>query len=366
MKPVAPRFAVPLLFALSLGFAPRARASAGIFNAAQLPDLVDKILPSVANISTITRVDTRAFGMQDFFQLWGVPQERKQTSLGSGVLIDANGYLFTNNHVVANADEIVVTLQDKRTFKAKIVGKDAKLDLALLQLQDDKKQIPAGLKPAALANSDQVRIGEPVLAVGNPFGLQGTVTSGIISAKNRTIGIGPLDNFLQTDASINPGNSGGPLFNLKGEVVGINTLIFSRAQQSAGIGFSIPSNEAKNALEELKKFGRIPRPWLGVIGERVTPPLAAYYGLGKKEGVLIFNLVQSSPADSAGLRRGDIVFKVESRAVADLFEVEQELFKRKPGETLTMSVQRGNKQVQIKVKLKELPSRIEELPQGLI
>ncbi len=299
-------------------------------------------------------------------QFWGMPQERKQTSLGSGFFIDKDGYVLTNYHVIAQATEVQVTLKDKRNFRAKIIGKDPKMDIALLQVRDDKKQVPE-VQPVSLGDSNKVRIAEGVFAVGNPFGLQHTVTVGIVSAKNRTIGVGPFDNFLQTDASINPGNSGGPLFDMKGEVIGINTLIFSRTMQSAGLGFAIPINEAKDILSDLKRYGRVPRPWLGVLTEQVTPALQHYYQLPIGYGIVIYNLVDGGPADDAGLKQGDIITEVDGTKTEDQTAVEKMLFKHKPTETLTLKIHRGRKILTQKIKLEEIPSRIEErLPQGVI
>jgi serine protease Do len=212
-----------------------------------LPDLVEKVLPGVVNISSTRFVSNWVVrGMPEFFGMFGIPEQQieKQSSLGSGVLIDGNGYILTNNHVIEKADEVVVTLLDKRRIKAKIIGRDRELDLALLQLKGGSSN--GSLKPVNLGASAGVRIGESVFAIGNPFGLQHTVTAGIISAKNRSIGIGPFDNFLQTDASINFGNSGGPLFDLKGEVIGINTAINAQGQN---LGFAIPIDEAKRHLD---------------------------------------------------------------------------------------------------------------------
>lgn len=331
-----------------------------------LPDIVEGTLPGVVNISSTVVGPTEIFGMNDFLRFWGIPQERKQTTLGSGFILDSDGYLITNNHVVEQADEVMVTLLDKRQFIARIVGKDPKLDVALLQLRDKDRKAPKDLRPSKTGNSDTVRIAEPVFAVGNPFGLQHTVTMGIISAKNRTIGLGPLDNFLQTDASINPGNSGGPLFNLKGEVIGVNTVIYSRTGQSGGLGFAIPMNEVLRILADLKQYGRVPRPWLGILAERVTPQVAAYYQLPVKQGVLIYNLVEAAPAMRAGVRRGDILVSLQGEKLDDPYDLEKFLFRHKPKEEITIEVQRGAKRMTVRLKLEELPPRIQQLPQGII
>ncbi len=343
-----------------------------------LPDLVERVMPGVVNISSTTITQVRRMpGWELFMEQWGVPSERKQTSLGSGFILDHEGYIFTNNHVVDDADEVIVTLNDKRQLPAKIVGKDEKTDLALLKIRDMDQSRPSyspgkgpvspasGLSPVPMGNSDQVRIAETVFAVGNPFGLNHTVTTGIISAKNRTIGMGPFDNFLQTDASINPGNSGGPLFNLKGEVIGINTLIYSRTGQSGGVGFAIPSNEAKALLGDLKRYGRVPRPWLGILGERVTPNLARYYQLGSDRGVLIYNMVQRAPAVRAGLERGDVIVAIDGQKVEELFEIERVLARKRPNDSVSLTVSRGRRSIEAKLKLEELP-RSSNLPQGIL
>jgi serine protease Do len=239
------------------------------------------------------------------------------------------------------------------------------MDIALLQIRDKLRKVPTDLTPVPLGDSNTTRIAETVFAVGNPFGLQHTVTTGIISAKNRTIGAGPFDNFLQTDASINPGNSGGPLFNLKGEVIGINTMIFSRTGQSGGLGFAIPVNEAKKILPDLLKYGRVPRPWLGILGEPVTPALEHYYNLPVGKGLLIANLVESGPADNAKIKMGDIITSANGSPVEQLNDVEKILFNLKPKDSITLKVRRGPRTLELKVKLEELPA-LGKLPQGII
>lgn len=333
-----------------------------------LPDRVEKVLPGVVNISSITESQRMVFGMEDFFRFWGVPesQTQKQSSLGSGFIIDGEGYVITNSHVVENATQVLVTLVDKRTFPARLVGRDPKLDLALLQIRDKSGKVPAGLHPVSLGDSDSVRIAEPVFAVGNPFGLSHTVTMGIISAKNRTIGIGPFDNFLQTDASINPGNSGGPLFSLKSEVIGINTVIYSRTGQSGGLGFAIPVNQAKAVLDSLKRLGRVPRPWLGILGQSLTPAMANYYDLPVSHGVAVYNLVQGGPADRAGLRQGDILLSVQGLETRENLDVERGLAKLGPKDTVELKIRRGRKTLNLSVKLQELPPRLENLPKDIL
>jgi serine protease Do len=335
-----------------------------------LPDLVEKVLSGVVNVSSTTITSVRAYGMDEFLNLWGVPQERKErsTSLGSGFIIDNEGYVLTNNHVVEHASEVMVTLYDKKQYRAKIIGTDAKMDLALLQIgrgQTGKGATPKDLQPVPLGDSDTSRIAESVFAVGNPFGLQHTVTLGIISAKHRTIGAGPFDNFLQTDASINPGNSGGPLFNLKGEVIGINTMIFSRTGQSGGVGFAIPINEAKQLIPDLKRYGRVPRPWLGIAADRMTPQLQAYLHIKTGDGVLIYNLVEDGPADQAGLQQGDVITSMDGTSTKEPYDIERALAKHRPNESATLEIQRGTAHQKITIKLKELPA-LGELRKGII
>ncbi len=356
-------WAIVLTGIFVLGWITSAHANAVI--STDLPDLVEKILPGVANISSTKIQKTMAYGMDAYFQMWGVPKEQRQSSMGSGFIISKDGYVFTNNHVVDDADEVVVTLYNRKSYKAKIIGRDQKLDLALLRIRDKDGNVPADLVVSAMGDSEKTRIAEPVFAVGNPFGLGHSVTTGIISAKNRTIGVGALDNFLQTDASINPGNSGGPLFNFKGEVIGINTVIFSKSGQSAGLGFAIPMNEAKAILEDLKKYGRVPRPWLGILGQPLSPALQAYYGLPIDHGIVLANLVEGGPSETAGLRIGDILVSVNGTPVRENSEVERELYKKKPSETVSVKVMRKSKTLDLKVKLDELP-KLNNLPQGII
>jgi serine protease Do len=341
-----------------------AHASSAIV-ATDLPDLVEKILPGVANISSIKIEKTMAYGMDEYFRLWQVPKEHPQTSMGSGFVLSKDGYVITNNHVVEGADEVNVIFMNRKSYKARIIGRDDKLDVALLRIRDKDGKVPPDLVPLPMSDATKVRIAEPVFAVGNPFGLGHTVTSGIISAKNRTIGVGPLDNFLQTDASINPGNSGGPLFNFKGEVIGINTVIFSRAGQSAGLGFAIPINAVRDVLDDLKKFGRVPRPWLGILGQPINEAIQAYYSLPVDHGVILANLVSDGPSARAGLRVGDVLLLVNGVAVKENADVERELYKKKPTDTVSLKLLRKGKMIQVKVKLAELP-KLDRLPQGII
>lgn len=353
-------------FMLFMGLALAAPATASVVpSGTDLPALVEKTLPGVVNISSVTVLQTLPFGWQDFSNFWGIPRERRQTSLGSGFLIDKEGFIITNDHVIEGADEVNVTLLDKRTFRAKIIGADRKLDLALLQIRDQKRKVPSDLQPVPTGDSSAVRIAQTVFAVGNPFGLQHTVTVGIVSAKNRTIGQGPFDDFLQTDASINPGNSGGPLFNLNGEVVGINTMIFSRTGQSGGVGFAIPVNEAMRILPDLKRYGRVPRPWLGIFGETMSEALKGYYNLPVDRGVLIYKLISRAPADRGGLKAGDIIVAAGDQAVDEPNALERALAKLRPTDSVTLKVRRGARELSVKLKLEELP-RTDRIPRGIL
>lgn len=328
-----------------------------------LPDLVEKVLPSVVNISSTRVVKQWVLqGVPEFFGMFGIPQEQmqKQSSLGSGFIIDSNGYILTNNHVIENASEIIVTLYDKRRIPAKIIGKDKLFDLGLLQLKGGSS-IP-NLKPATLGDSETVRIAESVFAIGNPFGLSHTVTSGIISAKNRSIGIGPYDDFLQTDCSINFGNSGGPLFNLKGEVIGINTAINAQGQ---GLGFAIPMMEAKKALPDLKNFGYIVRSWLGFLGESITEALRNYYDLPVEHGVVVARLVEGGPADKAGLKTGDIIMSINDNEIKERGDIQRVLGKIKPSEKAKIKYNRQGKMITKEVVLKAAPDTA-RIPEGIL
>ncbi|MBS1957834.1 MAG: trypsin-like peptidase domain-containing protein [Bdellovibrionales bacterium] len=350
-----------------------ATAAAGPFTPQDLPDLIEKVSPSAVHIST--KFDQRqAFkvnGWGDFFQYFGIPEDQQTGSLGSGFIMDSDGFILTNYHVVEQAIdnkavEIVVTLKDKRQFEARIVGRDSKTDIALLQLRDPAGKVPPGIKPGVMGSSDKLRIGEPVIAIGNPFGLDYSVSAGIISSKNRNIGQGPFDNYLQTDAAINPGNSGGPLFNTKGEIIGINSMIFSRTGQFGGIGFAIPIDDAKAVITNLKKFGRVPRPWIGIISRQVTPTLAYSYGLGRESGIIIINLVQSAPADRSELQVGDIIYEIGGKKIIEQQEVERALAKLKPTDNVEITVQRGRKTIKKLLKLEEFPPQLNRVREGVI
>ncbi|MDD5712441.1 MAG: DegQ family serine endoprotease [Smithellaceae bacterium] len=286
-------------------------------------DLTERVKPAVVNIGTskTIRAGARPFGegpflgRDDFFgRFFGdVPREYKQKSLGSGFIISHDGYIFTNYHVVEQADRIVVKLSDGKEYNAKIIGKDAKIDIALIKIKPTQS-----LPVVELGDSDRSRVGEWVIAIGNPFGLEQTVTAGIISAKGRVIGAGPYDNFIQTDASINPGNSGGPLFNMEGRVIGINTAIVAQGQ---GIGFAIPINMARDILSDLKAKGKVVRGWVGVSVQDVTEDIAKNLKQRDRNGALVSEVFKGDPADRAGIKAGDIITAINGKKIKDSHEL---------------------------------------------
>ena len=292
------------------------------------------------------------FGQQDpfdefFNNFFGrMPREQKRRSLGSGFIVSPDGYILTNNHVVEKADEVMVTLLDKEEFKAKVVGSDPKIDIALIKIDAKKK-----LTYVALGDSDKLEVGEWVLAIGNPFGLGHTVTAGIVSAKGRIIGSGPYDDFIQTDASINPGNSGGPLFNLKGEVVGINTAIVQGGQ---GIGFATPIQLAKSVLDQLKEKGKVTRGWLGVYIQPLTADAAENLGVPGRRGALVADVTSGGPAEKAGIRSGDVIVGFNGKEIRDEHELPQAVASTKPGKTVDVRLIRGGKETTIAVKIAEM------------
>ena len=328
-------------------------------------DLAEKLLPSVVNISTTQTIESRGFEMpqlppgspfEDFFKEFfdrgqpnGKPQARKATSLGSGFIIDDN-HVVTNNHVIQDADEIEVILQDDTRLKAELVGRDQKTDIAVLKV-DLKGQKYHAL---SLGDSEKSRVGDWVVAIGNPFGLGGTVTAGIISARGRDISAGPYDNFIQTDASINRGNSGGPLFNMNGEVIGINTAIFSPSGGSVGIGFAVPMSTAKPVIAQLIKSGQVKRGWLGVHIQQVTPEVAESLGLKEPTGALVAQVVDAGPAAKGKIQRGDVILKFNNRKVNEMRKLPRIVADTAVGVEVPVEVWRENKKVDLKVKVGEL------------
>ncbi len=337
-----------LLGLIFLGVSPyRADAAPAKMQAtlASFADLVEKLSPSVVNISTIQTVKSGGgpannapfgfFGNDELFQrFFGQMPERehKKNSLGSGFIISNDGYIFTNHHVVAKADKIKVKLANGKEYDAEIKGRDPNTDLALIKIKTNEN-LPA----ITLGDSDKLRVGDWVFAIGNPYGLEHTVTAGIVSAKGRALGSGPYDNFIQTDASINPGNSGGPLFNLNGEVVGINTAIIAQAQ---GIGFSVPVNMAKSILSDLKTKGSVTRGWLGVSIQNITPDIAENMKLGDKKGALVGQVFEGDPADKAGIKTGDIIIAIDGRPIQDTQELLRIVAALPVGKTVAIKVLR--------------------------
>ena len=264
---------------------------------------------------------------------------------GTGFIIDKEGYILTNHHVVDNADIIKITLDNEKEFEAELIGSDSKTDIALLKIIKQTGDI-SDFPYLTLGNSESVEVGEWVVAIGNPFGLDHTVTTGVVSAKARNIGAGPYDEFIQTDASINPGNSGGPLLNMSGEVIGINTAIFSRTGGNVGIGFTIPINMASDILEELKKDGKVTRGWLGVMIQKITPELAETFKLSDSHGALVNNVVPNGPAAKGGLKRGDVIIKFNGKEIVSLESLPKQVAAVEPGKSVKVEIVRdGNKKL---------------------
>ena len=345
-------------------------------------DLAAQLLPSVVNISSSQAAQQRADrgpeGLQgppgspfeqffrDFLDRQRPGQNRpgrpapdgpggRATSLGSGFIIDPAGYIVTNNHVIDGADEISVTLTDNTTLKAKLVGKDERVDLALLKVESDKP-----LRAVQFGDSDAARVGDWVLAIGNPFGLGGSVTAGIVSARGRDIRQGPYDDFIQTDAAINRGNSGGPLFNMAGEVIGINTAIYSPSGGSVGIGFSVPANMAKQVVAQLREFGRARRGWLGVRIQQVTPDLAESVGLHDAQGAMVAGVNDGGPADQAKIRNGDIILKFNNQDVKEMKTLPRIVAETPIGKAVPVVLWRDGKEVTVQASVGELPDDVQQ------
>jgi len=312
-------------------------------------DLAEKLMPSVVNISTTQTVVTNSnpfpfqfppgSPLEDMFKEFGTPQERKSAALGSGFIIDKKGIVVTNNHVIQGAEDIIVRVNGDQEFKAKVLGADPLMDIAVLQLETDQK-----FTPVAFGDSDKARIGDWVIAIGNPFGLGGTVTSGIISARNRSIGLSRYEDFIQTDASINSGNSGGPLFDMEGNVIGINTAILGR-NGSIGIGFSIPSNSAKTIIDQLIEFGETKRGWLGVRIQNVTKEIADVEKLDEARGALIASVAENSPSDKAGIKAGDIILEFNGKKINQMKELPAIVAKTEVGKNVKVIIWRNKKEL---------------------
>ena len=313
-------------------------------------DLAEKLMPSVVNISTTQTVVTRSnpfpnfqfppgspFG--DMFKEFGTPQERQSSALGSGFIIDEKGILVTNNHVIEGAEDIVVQVNGEKKFKATVIGADPLSDIAVLKIESKEKFLPV-----RFGDSDKARIGDWVIAIGNPFGLGGTVTSGIISARNRSIGLSRYEDYIQTDASINSGNSGGPLFDMSGNVIGINTAILGRSG-NVGIGFSIPSNSAKIVIDQLIEFGETKRGWLGVRIQDVTKEIAEVEKLDKPRGALVASVAPNSPSEKAGVKSGDIILEFNGEKIEQMKELPMIVARTEVGKKVKVKIWRNKKEI---------------------
>ena len=325
-------------------------------------DLAEKLMPSVVNISTTQTIKTNSNMLpfqfppgspfEELFKDFNTPQERSVTSLGSGFIIDKSGIVVTNFHVIQGAEDIIVRVNGKEEYKAKIIGSDPLSDLALLKIEAKKKFIPV-----SFGDSDKARVGDWVVAIGNPFGLGGTVTSGIISAKHRDINLTRYDDLIQTDASINQGNSGGPLFNLKGEVIGINQAIIAPGSSgSIGIGFAIPSNAANKVIDQLIKFGETKRGWLGVRIQEVTKEIAEIEKLDEPRGALVASISEKSPAQKAGIKEGDIILEFDGKKVNSVKDLPKLVAETEVGKNVLLKIWRNRKMISKKVHLGRLES----------
>ena len=331
-------------------------------NAKEVPksfaDLAEKLIPSVVNISTTQTVvtNTNPFPFEfppgspfeDMFKEFGTPQKRRTSALGSGFIIDSKGIVVTNNHVIKNAEDIFVRVNGDKEYEAKIIGSDPLSDIAILEIKSDDKFVPV-----KFGDSDKARIGDWVIAIGNPFGLGGTVTSGIISARNRSIGLSRYEDYIQTDASINQGNSGGPLFDMNGDVIGINTAIFGQAG-SIGIGFSSRANSAKIVIDQLIKYGETKRGWLGVRIQTVTKEIAEVEKLDKPRGALVASVADNSPSEKAGIKSGDIILEFNGIIINEMKELPKIVAQTEVGKTVEVKIWRNKKEITRKIKLGRL------------
>ncbi len=335
-------------------------------------DLAEKLMPSVVNISTTQTVVTNSnpFPFQfppgspfeDMFKEFGAPQERQSSALGSGFIIDSKGIVVTNNHVIQDAEDIIVRVNGDKEFKAKVIGADPLSDIAVLQLDTKENFVPV-----KFGDSDKARIGDWVIAIGNPFGLGGTVTSGIISARNRSIGLSRYEDYIQTDASINSGNSGGPLFDMNGNVIGINTAILGRSG-SIGIGFSIPSNSAKIVIDQLIEFGETKRGWLGVRIQDVTKEIAEVENLKEPRGALVASVAENSPSAKAGVKAGDIILEFDGEKIKEMKELPIIVARTEVGKKVEVKIWRNKKEIIKKITLGRLETsedfKVSEKPES--
>ena len=323
-------------------------------------DLAEKLSPSVVNISTTTVIEDKSRQMpsfppgspfEEFFKQFDQPggKKRKAQSLGSGFIIDETGYVITNNHVIDNAEKIMVILYDDTSFEATVVGKDPKTDVALLKIDPKKTKLTA----VKFGDSNNLRVGDWVMAIGNPFGFGGTVTAGIVSARGRNLS-GSYDDYIQTDASINRGNSGGPLFDMKGNVVGINTAIFSQSGGSVGIGFAVSSNLAKQVTDQLKQYGRTKRGWLGVLIQEITQEIADSLGMKSAKGALVSSATEGGPAEKAGVKTGDVILKFNDIEIESMKELPKVVAGTPVGKSVPLVILRNGKELTLNVVLGEL------------
>jgi serine protease Do len=349
------------------GPAPASAVSETPMIPANFNDLAKMVRPGVVNIQVVKKVKNVGFGFHgfggspgdknpfgDFFGPFfegNPPRGFEQRGVGSGFVMSRDGYILTNNHVIEDADQIKVKLADGKEFDGKVVGRDPKTDLALVKISGS-----SDLHPLQMGNSDDLKVGSWVVAVGSPFGLEQTVTAGIVSAKGRVIGSGPYDDFIQTDASINPGNSGGPLINMKGEVVGINTAIIASGQ---GIGFAIPVNMAKAIVHQLQEKGHVTRGWLGVNIQEVTPELAKSFGLKEKKGALVAEVISGSPAEKAGVEQGDVIVEFDGKEVASSKDLPRIVASTPVGKSATVKLSRNGKVFDRQVKVGEMEEKAE-------
>jgi serine protease Do len=346
-------------------------ADAPIMVPGNFAELAEKVRDGVVNIQTVKTIKGggsvfrhffgNPFGRQNPFEDFLGPDSGgddpsdnfQQKSLGSGFVVDREGYIITNNHVVENADEIKVKLSNGKEFDAKVVGRDPKTDIALIRINGS-----SDLQPLKMGDSDALKVGNWVVAIGSPFGLEQTVTAGIISAKGRTIGAGPYDNFIQTDASINPGNSGGPLINTNGEVIGINTAIVASGQ---GIGFAIPVNMAKEVMPQLKDKGKVTRGWIGVGIQEVTPELAKSFGLKEKKGAIVSQVFKDGPADKAGVQQGDVIVEFDRKEIAESKDLPRIVAAIPVGKTVTVKLSRNGSIITKDLKVGEMDEKSTEV-----
>jgi len=343
-------------------------------NAANMPasfaDLAEKLMPSVVNISTTSTITTRSnpfpfefppgSPFEDMFKDYGTPQKRQTSALGSGFIIDEKGIVITNNHVIQGAVDVFVRVNGEKNIKAKVIGADPGMDLAVLQIESNEK-----FTPVKFGDSDTARIGDWVIAIGNPFGLGGTVTAGIISARNRSIGLSRYEDYIQTDASINQGNSGGPLFNMDGDVVGINTAILGQSG-SIGIGFAIPSNSAQKVINQLIEFGETKRGWLGVRIQTVTKDIADVEKLDEPRGALVASVAENSPSDKGGIKAGDIILQFDGKKINEMSELPRIVAETEVGKKVKLKVWRNKREITKEIILGRLETSKDFKSQSLV